>query len=171
MRHVPFLFVLAALVSLAAPSGAAAPPNVTRVRIVKGQHLVQLYSGAEVVRSYSAAIGPGGVGYKHREGDKVTPVGHYHLAKAVPSQFHKFLRVDYPNAEDWKRFAALKADGTLPKDATIGGDIGLHGVGSKDLAGLHKKSDWTLGCIALDDEEIDEIASRVKDGTRVIITD
>lgn len=173
MRRFCLVLGLAAALAVTGRTGRseAQAPAITRVRIVKGQHVVQLWSGTQIVRSYGAAIGPGGAGHKQREGDKVTPVGHYHLAKGVPSRFHVFMRVDYPNADDWRRFSELKKDGTLPKEATIGGDIGLHGVGSKDLAGVHKKSDWTLGCVAVDDAEIDEIASLVKDGTPLDIED
>ena len=58
-----------------------------------------------------------------------------------------------------------------PAGRGVGHSIGIHGVGSARLAGVHKETDWTLGCIALDDDEIDEVASMVKDGTRIVITD
>ncbi len=53
----------------------------------------------------------------------------------------------------------------------VGGGIGIHGTGHADWNGVHKESDWTLGCIALDDDEINAVSARVKDGTRVVITD
>ncbi|HEY2364998.1 MAG TPA: L,D-transpeptidase family protein, partial [Polyangiaceae bacterium] len=121
---------------------------------------------------YSVAIGPGGPGFKHREGDKVTPVGHYHVTMHQPSQFHQFLRLDYPNAEDRVRFTHLQATGELPKEATIGGDIGIHGAPPQpQWKSVHKTVDWTLGCVAVDDAEIDEIGHLVADGTPVEITD
>ena len=89
-----------------------------------------------------------------------------------PSQYRWFLRLDYPNAEDVKRFDALMRSGALPRDAKIGGDIGIHGppVSAPDLLKpAYKLSDWTLGCIAVDDEEIQENARLVKDGTDVTI--
>ena len=103
-----------------------------------------------------------------------TPVGRYHITMHQPSQYKIFLRLDYPTAADWKRFNALKEAGDLPKGATIGGDIGIHGppvVVPSILKPAMKLRDWTAGCIALDDDEISEVAGLVKDGTIVDIED
>ena len=113
--------------------------------------------------------GPGGAGPKKMRGDKVTPVGKYRVTGRIRGLFHQFLILDYPNAQDKARFAELKAKGELPRGRDIGDGIGIHGVGGESPG--HKDTDWTLGCIALDDAEIDEIASRVKDGARVTIKD
>jgi murein L,D-transpeptidase YafK len=150
--------------------------KVTRITIHKGAHTMELRDKDGVTASYPVSLGPGGAGVKHREGDKVTPVGHYHVISRGPSKsFTIFMRLDYPNAEDRKRFAARKADGTLPAGATIGGDIGIHG-GTPD--GWNKREDvtmaqrdWTLGCISVEDDEIRAIAKRVPDGTPVDIDD
>ncbi|MBL8608805.1 MAG: L,D-transpeptidase family protein [Myxococcales bacterium] len=153
---------------------AAAPPEprVTRVLIQKDAHTMKLYAGDKEVGSYKVAIGPGGAGHKHREGDKVTPVGRYHVVNRGPSIYTVFMRLDYPNAEDRKRFYALKAKGALPASATIGGDIGIHGSPPQPVyKETHKEWDWTLGCIAVDDDEIKAIAKRVPDGTVVDIED
>src|ERR1041384_6616281 len=101
---------------------------VTRVLIQKKDHKMKLLAAdGTIVASYSVAIGPGGMGPKKQEGDMTTPVGRYHITMHQPSQYKVFLRLDYPTGEDFKRFNALKAKGELPKDATIGGDIGIHG--------------------------------------------
>jgi murein L,D-transpeptidase YafK len=168
MKLAPFVF---AFFTLAATSSFAQPTNVTRIHIKKSTHTLELFDGTTVVKSYKVAIGPGGSGPKLREGDKVTPTGRYWVGAGRPSQFHVFMDVSYPNADDKKRFETLKGEGKLPKDATIGGAIGIHGVGSKSLSGVHKSTDWTWGCIALDDEEIDEISHLVKSGTVVDIED
>jgi murein L,D-transpeptidase YafK len=161
--------------------GAAQPPSpttpakagsVNRVTISKGTHTMELWTGETLVRRYRVAIGPGGAGPKLREGDKVTPTGRYHVVDGVPSQFHVFMRLDYPNADDWARFNKLKAEGKLPKDARIGGDIGIHGAPpAPEWKSMHKTVDWTLGCIAVDDAEIEEIDRLVPGGTIVDITD
>lgn len=172
------------LVSLAigsAPVANASPQKrVTRVLVKKEEHTMQLLSSSgpggeeEVVASYKVAIGPGGAGPKKREGDMVTPVGRYHVTMRAPSKYKIFLRLDYPNAEDYKRFAALKQSGELPKDARIGGDIGIHGppvsLPEPQKSSL-KEYDWTAGCIAVNDDEISEIARLVRDGTPVDIED
>jgi murein L,D-transpeptidase YafK len=131
---------------------------------------MQLFAGTVGLETYHVAIGPGGSGHKHREGDKVTPVGRYHIVNRGPSTFTIFMRLDYPNAEDRKRFAELKASGQLPNGATIGGDIGIHG-GSLPYDPDKAPNDWTLGCVAVDNDEIRAIAKRVPDGTVVDIED
>ncbi len=85
--------------------------------------------------------------------------------------FHQFMVVSYPNEEDRRRYAELKASGEVPPGRGVGHSIGIHGVGQKDAQGVHKERDWTLGCIALDDAEIDEVSRLVKDNTRIVITD
>ena len=167
-----FLLLLAAL-TLAGPSAsqAGAPPPVSEIRIAKGAHTLSLVAGGEVVASYRVALGPGGAGPKHMEGDKVTPVGTYRVVGRIKGLYHQFLTVSYPNDEDRQRHAELQRLGLVPRDVGVGGGIGIHGTGHKDWNGVHKASDWTLGCIALDDDEIDAVAARVKDGTRVVITD
>lgn len=174
MRPIRFALGVLAIGLFAATASSADPPQnvqVTRIWIGKNAHELKLYAGDQVVRSYRVAIGPGGPGPKWREGDMVTPVGHYHVTMHQPSQFKIFLRLDYPTAADRVRFADLKAKGSLPENATIGGDIGIHGTGNPAWTGVHKLRDWTLGCVALDNDEIVEIAGLVKDGTPVDIED
>lgn len=158
-----------------APTPTSAPKKVAKVHIKKKDHTLDLLAADDsVVHHYKVAIGPGGSGPKRQEGDMTTPVGRYHITMHQPSQYKIFLRLDYPTAADFKRFNALKASGDLPKNATIGGDIGIHGppVSYPDFAKpLLKARDWTAGCIALDDAEISEVAGLVKDGTVVEIED
>lgn len=145
---------------------------VTRVHIKKAAHTLELLRGDQVVAEYKVAIGPGGPGFKHREGDQVTPVGRYHIVNRGPSQFRVFMRLDYPNAEDRARFAKMKSSGELGRGSTIGGDVGIHGAPAKPAwKSVHKNYDWTLGCVAVDDAEISEIAAMVPDGAVVDIED
>ncbi|WP_437640691.1 L,D-transpeptidase family protein [Sorangium sp. So ce854] len=155
----------------AAPKPRAPLPRITEIRIDKSDHTLELVAGGEVVRSYRVAIGPGGPGPKLYEGDRRTPVGTYRVAGRIKGLFHQFLMVSYPNEEDRRRFAELKRRGEVPPGRGIGHSIGIHGVGGGLRAGVHKETDWTLGCIALDDDEIDEIARRTPDGAKIVITD
>ncbi len=151
---------------------ADAPTLADRVVIKKSAHTLALMRGTTTLKTYKVAIGPGGAGPKHREGDMTTPVGHYRVEWRAPSQFHQFLHLNYPNADDQKRFAESKAKGELPEKATIGGDIGIHGAPPNPAwKSTHKTVDWTAGCIAVDDAEIDEISSLVPYGTPVDIDD
>lgn len=173
-RLVPVLVALCLALPAAPRAEAAGSPRVTRILVKKGAHTMQLLSKDEVLATYRVAIGPGGAGPKKREGDRVTPVGRYHVISHTPSQFKVFLGLDYPNAQDWARFRELKKSGELPKEATIGSAIGIHGppvsLPDEAKASINER-DWTLGCIAVDDADITEIAAKVRDGTIVDIED
>jgi murein L,D-transpeptidase YafK len=166
MRHV--LFAIPLLLTLTATAHAVPPKKATRIRVVKSDHTMTLLGkDDEVLGTYRVSIGPGGYGHKKREGDMVTPVGRYHVTMHQPSQFKIFLRLDYPTAQDWERFKKLKKEGALPDGARIGGDIGIHGGTPPTLKGR----DWTAGCVAVEDDEIVEIAKLVPDGVVVDIED
>jgi murein L,D-transpeptidase YafK len=146
---------------------------IARLWVSKSKHeLRTIAKDGSTIATYTVAIGPGGKGHKLQEGDLVTPVGRYHVVLHAMTRWHQFLLLDYPNAADRARFAELKKSGALPKDATIGGQIGIHGSPSQaERKANHKATDWTLGCVALDDAEIAELSAQVKDGTPVDIED
>lgn len=161
-------FAAALALSLTLTAQAAPTRRATRILVKKGEHTMLLLGrDDEVLGSYTVSLGPGGPGNKKMEGDRVTPVGRYHVTLRHPSRFKIFLRLDYPNAEDRARFARLKRAGELPDGATIGGDIGIHGGTPPSM----KEQDWTLGCVAVEDDEIVEIARLVPDGVVVDIED
>lgn len=146
--------------------------SVTGIHVDKSDHLLHLLSDGVVVKTYTVALGWGGAGYKKREGDGVTPVGTYKITGRLPtSPWHILLGVSYPNYEDVKRFSKLKAEGEVPHDANIGFGIALHGRPARMQDGEHKKTDWTLGCIAVDNTEIEEISALVKKDTTITIVD
>ncbi len=167
----PLLFAA----TLASATASPEAPHVSLLRLSKSTHQLRLYDGDAVVATYHASIGPGGLGVKKQEGDDVTPVGRYHIVSRKDSQYRIFLRLDYPNADDRARFAALKAAGELPADAHIGGDIGIHGTPQAHkydaIRATFPLVDWTAGCIAVTDDEIDHIAALVADGTEIEIQD
>jgi murein L,D-transpeptidase YafK len=158
------------LASLAFTIPSASKPPEHEIRIAKSAHRLELVEGDQVVKTYRVAIGPGGAGPKHMEGDRITPVGTYRVIGRF-KLFHQFLSLSYPNAEDRQRHADLQKAGVVPRGVGVGGGIGIHGAGGREWDGIHKESDWTLGCIALDDAEVDEVSRWAKDGTRVVITD
>jgi hypothetical protein len=147
-------------------------PKVTEVLIEQGPHRLHLLAGDTVVKSYRVALGQGGLGAKQYEGDAKTPIGTYKISGRLPtSPWHVFLAVSYPNLDDWHHYAKLKAEQRVPVWAGIGFGIGIHGRGKGMRDGDHKEQDWTLGCIALDNPEIEEVAALVPNGTTVVITD
>jgi murein L,D-transpeptidase YafK len=134
------------------------------ILILKKDHVLELLAGGRVIRTYKVALGQGGLAPKERQGDGRTPEGQYTIdGKNAASHYHKALHVSYPNAADRKRAAKL---GVSP-----GGDIMIHGLpdGKGWVGARHRLYDWTLGCIAVTDEEIDEVFELVPVGTPVEI--
>lgn len=134
------------------------------ILILKKDHVLKLLAEGNVIRTYKVALGRGGPAPKEREGDGRTPEGHYVIdSRNVASHYHKALHVSYPNVEDRARAAKL---GVSP-----GGAIMIHGLpnGMGWLGAAHRLYDWTLGCVAVTDEEIDEIWNLVPVGTPVEI--
>jgi hypothetical protein len=146
-------------------------PAITEIFVQKGAHRLHLVAGTTIVRSYGVALGYGGMGPKKYEGDGVTPVGVYTITDRLQSKWHTFLGVSYPSLDDQRQFAQRRGRGEVPYGRGIGFGIALHGHRDDQQDGEHKRSDWTLGCIALDNPEIDEVASAVKRGTRIVIVD
>lgn len=150
--------------------GFGAEPRVTQLRVKKSTHTLEVYAGTGLVKTYKVSTGFGGLGPKTREGDGRTPVGRYHIVKHMPSHLRLFMLLDYPNDTDRARFEGAKARGELPANATIGGDVGIHGE-PPWAKPIRKETYTSHGCVVLTDAEIDELASRVPDGTVVDIED
>jgi murein L,D-transpeptidase YafK len=139
-------------------------PRVDRVLVLKSERTLQLCSGGSIVRSYKVALGFTPVGAKARKGDGRTPEGRYSLDWRNPgSRFHRSLHISYPNPDDRAR---ARRHGVSP-----GGDIFVHGLpnGFGHIGANHRLVDWTLGCIAVTNEEIEEIWRLVTDGTPIEI--
>lgn len=167
MRGLGCAAVCCALLALVRPLVARPPiaaEKADSILILKKDHVLELLAGGKVIRTYKVALGRGGLAPKGREGDGRTPEGHYIIDSRNPdSHYHKALHISYPNADDRKRAAKL---GVLP-----GGAIMIHGLpsGMGWIGSAHRLYDWTLGCIAVTDPEIDEIWSLVPMGTPVEI--
>jgi len=116
----------------------------------------------EVLKTYKVALGGRPVGAKGRQGDHKTPEGDYVVdAKNAHSQFYLALHLSYPNATDRARARKL---GVSP-----GGDVEIHGLGKAYgwIGARHRLTDWTDGCVAVTNEEIEEIFRMVAVGTHV----
>lgn len=145
---------------LAAKSGA----KVDRIVIEKRNRTLSLMDGTKIVKTYKVALGGQPVGAKDRQGDHKTPEGIYSVdAKNPNSQFYKALHISYPNKTDREHARKL---GVSP-----GGDVEIHGLGAKWgwIGAKHRQTDWTDGCIAVTNEEIDEIYPQIPVGTPVDI--
>jgi murein L,D-transpeptidase YafK len=126
--------------------------------------MLDLYRGANLLRSYSVSLGHTPQGAKRQAGDGKTPEGDYRLDyRKLDSAFHRALHISYPAPRD---AAAAKARGVDP-----GGQVMIHGMknGLGWLGRAHLAVDWTNGCVAVTDREIEEILRVVPDGTAIRI--
>lgn len=138
--------------------------KIDKVVVDKSSRSMALLSQGEVVRSYRIALGDNPQGHKREEGDERTPEGTYTLDyKNENSIAHRSIHISYPNAAD-------KAD-AASRGVSPGGDIMIHGQmnGFGSLAKVMQQRDWTNGCIAVTNEEMDEIMSVVELGTPIEI--
>jgi hypothetical protein len=144
--------------------GVVFPLEAPALRIEKGARRIALLSGGKEVRSFRAGLGFAPEGQKEREGDGRTPEGRFYVCTRNPkSRYHLFLGLSYPRAEDAARglaagridaATAAKVSATArpacpPWETPLGGAVGIHGRGAS--------RDWTLGCIALEDADMDEL--------------
>jgi murein L,D-transpeptidase YafK len=156
--------ILGTVGAQAQPPAAIQTQKIDSVLILKKDHVLELFSDGKIVRTYKVALGQGGLAPKEREGDARTPEGHYVIdARNADSHYHRALHVSYPSAEDRKRAAQ--------RGVSPGGAIMIHGLpnGMERIGAAHRLYDWTLGCIAVTDDEIDEIWKLVPVGTPVEI--
>ena len=140
--------------------------SIDNILVEKANRKMHLRHGDKIVKTYKISLGKNPVGAKVKSGDNKTPEGKYFIAKHNPkSAFYLSLKISYPNEEQIK---AAKDGGYDP-----GGDIMIHGYPNKIPAFLfkfwHNWKDWTAGCIAVTNDEIEEIYDIVKDGTPITI--
>jgi len=139
------------------------------LHVFKGRHRTELYFKGYLFKVYHAVFGRSRwTGAKLMEGDTRTPEGSYLITeKRRSSRFDWFLKLNYPNGADQERFAALKASHEISAGAREGGQVGIHGTDSPALN--VRDVNWTLGCISVDNPDIEEMARLLPVGTLVVI--
>lgn len=147
-----------------------------KIEVKKGEQTIETLE--------SIAIGRGGAGFKSHRGDNITPFGNYRIGWiGKKSMFKRFLGLNYPSVEDadkalrrglidrltyYRIVSAHQHNMIPPQNTPLGGQIGIHGLGRADPR-VHKAFDWTHGCIALTNKQIDHLSQLVDTGTLVKI--
>lgn len=136
----------------------------TALVVVKMDRHAYLLKGGRIVEKFPVEFGYRAWAQKMRSGDGATPEGIYQVTKwrDRDSRYYKALNINYPNEQDKKRFAANKKAGKIPRNSRIGGLIELHGEGGKG-------EDWTEGCVALSNKDMDRLMAKMSVGDRVTI--
>jgi murein L,D-transpeptidase YafK len=142
------------------PSGT----TIDRIIVEKSAKRLSIFRDGKPIKTYQIALGRNPVGPKQEEGDMKTPEGTYKIdTRNAQSSFHLALHISYPSVEDDKRAAA--------RGVSAGSDIMIHGIrnGLGWIGAFHRWKNWTVGCIALTDEEIEELSRVTPDGTTIEI--
>ena len=138
--------------------------KIDSILVYKSKRALLVYSKGKLLKTYTIALGTNPIGDKEFEGDKKTPEGVYYINdKNSNSGYHKNLGISYPNEKDIEEAKKI--------GKPVGGDIKIHGLRNKTgiISKFHRWFDWTLGCIALTDEEVDELYNSVPIGTKIEI--
>lgn len=160
-------------------------PQDTWLLVETVPRVLKVMQGDEELEVFPhVAIGRHGADVDKAHGDKKTPLGEYRIGWVNEnSKFHRFLGLTYPNIDNAKRafrdgligeetvrriMRAEMEEGVPPQNTPLGGQIGIHGLGAADRE-IHDAFDWTSGCIALTNQEIDRLARWIKKGTVVVI--
>ena len=135
---------------------------IDSILVKKSDRLLIVFSNQTKIKSYDIGLGKNPIGKKHFEGDGKTPEGLYYIdAKSAYSKYHKNLNISYPNKDDIKY--------ANENDKSVGGEIKIHGLPNSVQLQNYVVTDWTLGCIALTNDEIDELFEHVKLGSPILI--
>lgn len=179
------------LVLLVSVAGASQRTHMAyQLIVVKSKRLLMVQQGSQTIKKYLVALGQGGPGDKRVSGDEHTPEGVYKVVDFRPSdKFHYFIQISYPNRHDalvgfksglisWEELVRIyeahqKKNGIPPQQTRLGGFIGIHGIGRETRRKLiiHRNFNWTQGCIALTNAEIDELRQFIRRGTKIVILD
>ena len=141
------------------------PPNtvITEIRVLKSKRKMLVFSGNQLLKTYPISLGLMPIGKKLKEGDCKTPEGNYLICSKNPNSVcYKNLGISYPNTDDLLH---------SPVIAKAGGDIKIHGLPNHQSfwGKLHRLKDWTNGCIAVTNEEMDELYAATPIGIPIII--
>jgi murein L,D-transpeptidase YafK len=171
IRKIVQLFVVTCALALAVyffahHNGHPLPTGTTIDRIVveKAARKLSIFREGQRLKTYRVALGRNPIGPKEKEGDMKTPEGIYKIdSRNAQSSFHLALHISYPSVDD----SAHAAESGV----SAGFDIMLHGIrnGLGWMGAFHRWKDWTAGCIALTDEEIEELWRVTPDGTTIEI--
>ncbi len=142
--------------------------NATILVVRKQSRTLTVFQGTKPVKKYPVVLGHNPRNDKLMQGDKCTPEGVYRVVTKYPHpKWHRFILLNYPTRENWLKFAQAKKRGQIPSEAQIGGDIGIHGT-DDELKNLLREN-WTEGCIALSNRDVEEIYRLIRPGSLVVI--
>ena len=151
-------------------SKSSAPVGTVYILIDKSDYELSLYDEKGWYATYPVVFGNSSLSDKKMEGDKNTPEGTFRIdSKRVHDKWHRFMALDYPTKESWEKFNQRKSKGEIPGSAKIGGSIGIHGTWPHEDFQIDRYKNWTMGCISMKNEDVEDLYKYVPIGTKIII--
>lgn len=156
-------------------SGMAIRPDTLNrdsliIFVDKTHYTLMVFYKHKLIRRYRAVFGPNPQLNKQMEGDRNTPEGWFTITRLNPnSKYNKFMELSYPDEKHRENFQRLKERGVIPKNARIGGNVGIHGIWDRGDDMIELGVGWTDGCVALKNADMDELYKIAGMGTRVFI--
>lgn len=142
----------------------------TSIYISKSKYQISLMEDEKVLKTWSMVLGYNPEDDKLMQGDRCTPEGHFKVRDLYPHKaWSKFIWIDYPNTESRKKHTKAKADGLIPEDASIGGEVGIHGVPDVGDQWVADGDNWTYGCVSLKNQDVNELYKYIQVGTPIFI--
>ena len=143
-------------------------PRPTVIVVHKLPRKLTVYKGLTPLKTYPVVLGANPRNDKLCQGDRCTPEGVYRVvSKFDHPRWDKFILLDYPNTQNWLNFSQAKKAGKVPFNANIGGEIGIHGTHDPFMNAVGEN--WTMGCVSMLNQHIQEIYPLVSDNTLIII--
>lgn len=144
--------------------------NNISILIDKSDYKLTILADSIIIKEYPVVFGGNSEDDKLMQGDQCTPEGSFKIISKYPHKnWTKFIWINYPNDDSRKKHQQAKDDGKIPKDANIGGEIGIHGVPDDMDMLIDLKQNWTLGCISLKNKDVDEIYPYINNNTIIFI--
>jgi len=146
------------------------PVAPVRIVVDKSNYELYVYHKLGWFATYPVVFGNSSLEDKKMEGDRNTPEGSFKISnKRVHEKWDRYMGLDYPTPESLQKFRLRKQRGEIPSNASIGGDIGIHGTWPHDDYMIDRYKNWTLGCISMKNDDVKEVYSFTNPGTKVTI--
>lgn len=145
--------------------------NEIYMKVSKKNYRMEVIHDTVVLKTYPVVFGFNPLDDKFCQGDGCTPEGKFAIRSKYPhGSWSKFMWIDYPNKESWEKHYQAKKDGKIPKNKSIGGEVGIHGVPVGYDYMIDERENWTLGCISLKNKDVDELYACLGNRSYIIIT-
>lgn len=141
------------------------------ILIDKSDYKLYVLKDTSIIKTYPVVFGTNPIDDKLMQGDRSTPEGNFKVRAFYPHKsWSKFIWIDYPNKRSWEKHNKAKVENIIPEDASIGGEIGIHGVPDGNDSLIANKQNWTWGCISLTNKDVNELYTIIYKNMPIEIT-